>query len=43
MKIGINYPEAIISMKLMKFTLMHTGSMKGGKRLSRKSDFFGVF
>ena len=36
-KIGINYPHAIISMKLMKFTELYTATKKRGKQL-RKSE-----
>ena len=36
-KKGINYPQTIISMKLTKFTVLYTATMKGGKRLLRKS------
>ena len=37
MKIGINYLQATISMKLMEFAVLHTAAMKRGKRLCRKS------
>ena len=36
-KIGINYLQATISMKLMEFAVLHTAAMKRGKRLCRKS------
>ena len=32
-KMGINYPQAKISMKLMKFTVLYMATMKGGKQL----------
>ena len=35
--ICINYFQAIISTKLMKFTVLCTATMKGGKQLLRKS------
>ena len=35
-KIGINYPQAIISMKLMKFTELQSAVVKGGRRVLRK-------
>ena len=36
-QIGINYSQAIISTKLMNFIVLYTATMKGGKRLLRKS------
>ena len=33
-KIGVNYPQAIISMKV---TALHTATIKGGMQLLRKS------
>ena len=36
-EIVIKYPQAIISMKLMKFTVLYTATMKEGKQLLRKS------
>ena len=36
-KIGINDPQAIISIQLMKLTALYTANMNGGKRLLRKS------
>ena len=35
-QIGINCYQAINSMKLMKFTVLYTATMKGGKQLLRK-------
>ena len=32
-KMGINYPQAKISTKLMKFTVLYMATMKGGKQL----------
>ena len=29
-KIGINYPQALIIMKLMKFTVVYTATVTGG-------------
>ena len=37
-KIGIYYPQAIISMTLMKFTVLYTANIMGGNRLLRKSE-----
>ena len=36
-QLGINYSQAIISMKLMKFTVLYIATMKGGKWLMRKN------
>ena len=36
-KKGKNYSLAIISLKLMKFTVLCTATIKGGKQLLRKS------
>ena len=36
-KTGMNYFQAVTSMKLMQFTVLYTATMKGGKRLLRKS------
>ena len=36
-KMCMNYPQAIISMKLMKFTVLYTATMKGSELLLRKS------
>ena len=36
-KIGINYSQAIIGSKLMKCTVLYTGTMKRGKKLMKKS------
>ena len=35
-KIGINYPQAITSMKPMKFTVLYTATIKRGKPLLRR-------
>ena len=35
-KIGINYPRAVISPKLLGFTVLFTATMKGGRRWLRK-------
>ena len=39
-KIGINYYQEIISMKLKKFRVLYTTTMKGGKQLLRKSSMY---
>ena len=39
-KIGTNYSQAIISMKLTKFTVLYTAAMKGDRHLLRKSYSF---
>lgn len=36
-KLGVNYPQAIISRKLMKFTVLYIATLTGAKRLLRKS------
>ena len=36
-KIGVKYPQAIISMTLMKFTVLYTATLEGGKQLLRKN------
>ena len=36
-KIGIDYPQAIIRMKQTKFTVLYTATMKGGEQVLKKS------
>ena len=43
MKIGENYTSAIIRTKLMRFTVLYTATIKGGKHLLRKSYTMAVF
>lgn len=43
MKIGEKYASAIISTKLMRFTVLYTATIKGGKHLLRKSNTIAVF
>ena len=38
-KKGISYSQAITNMKLMKFTVLYTATMKGAKQLLRKIPF----
>ena len=39
---GIIYSQTMISMKLMKFTLLYTATMMGGKQLLGKSYVLGA-